>query len=177
MYIVKNLLSKGDVEQVYGHLMGEATWKIGGAYGGIDDPLTHYPRTVAMDANGMHSPFLSGYFICLMSVLRDRIQEEYGFTLPVGSLGAIGFNAQRKGNISVFHTDGDAKGKYIWSVVGFLTPQWDPSWGGELQIEDRTYTFEPGDFVVFRSNELHDALPIKVDTPFWRVSVACMMGR
>ena len=74
MYIVKNLLSKSDVEQIYGHLMGDATWKIGGAYGGVDDPLTHYPRTVAMDANGMHSPFLSGYFICLMSVLRDRIQ-------------------------------------------------------------------------------------------------------
>lgn len=175
MYIAKNVLSKGDIDQLYGHLMGESIWKIGGAYANSDDPLTHYPRAMAMDANGIHSPFLAGYFVSLMGRIRDQIEEEYGFVLPVGGLGAVGFNAQRKGNISLFHTDGDAKGKFTWSIVGFLSPQWDPSWGGELQIEDRTYTFEPGDFVLFRSNELHDALPIKVDTPFWRVTVACMI--
>ena len=95
--------------------------------------------------------------------------------MPVGGLGAVGFNAQRKGNIPLFHTDGDTKGPFKWSAVGFLTPQWDESWGGELQIEDKTFIYEPGDFVVFRSDLYHDALPIKVDTPFWRVSVACMM--
>ena len=175
MYLAKSVLKKGDIDQLYGHLMGESIWKIGGAYSGSDDPLTNYPRAVAMDGNGMHSPFLAGYFIATMNRLRDIVEEDYGFVLPVGGLGAVGFNAQRKGNIPLFHTDGDTKGPFKWSAVGFLTPQWDESWGGELQIEDKTFIYEPGDFVVFRSDLYHDALPIKVDTPFWRVSVACMM--
>ena len=175
MYLVKKVLNKQDVTQVYNHLMGESIWKIGSAYRGNDDPTYHYPRALAMDSNGIHSPFLSGYFVAVMNRIRDRIEEEHGFTIPTGGLSAIGFNAQREGNIPLFHTDGDSEGPMTWSSVGFLSPQWDPSWGGELQIQDRKYIFEPGDFVVFRSNELHDALPIKVDTPFWRVSVALMI--
>jgi hypothetical protein len=175
MYIVKNILKTVDIEQIYESLINDGLWKIGGAYANASDPRLCYPRTVAMDSNGMHNPFIAGYFTAVMARIRDEIQDNYGFSLPSHALGAIGFNAQRQGNISEFHVDGDSGGKYTWSSVGFLTPQWDPSWGGELQIEDKTYIFEPGDFVVFRSNLFHDALPIKVDTPFWRVTVALMI--
>ena len=177
MYIVKNILNNTDVSQLYGHLMGESFWNIGGGYANNTDPTMYYPRAVAMDGNGMHSPFIAGYFIATLSKIRERVESEYGFIIPSQSLETVAFNAQRKGNIPLFHTDGDSKGNSMqWSAVGFLTPQWDKSWGGELQIEDKTFIYEPGDFVVFRSDLYHDALPIKVDTPFWRVSVALMMS-
>ena len=50
-------------------------------------------------------------------------------------------------------------------IVGFLTPDWDDSWGGELQIEDKTIKFKPGNFVLFSGNNLHDAMPVKVGLP------------
>ena len=69
----------------------------------------------------------------------------------------------------------DRDKKYSWSIIGFMTPQWDKSWGGELQIQEETFTFEPGDFIAFKSTELHDAMPILVDTPFYRLTCACMI--
>ena len=175
MYIAKGVLSRTDMDQVYGHLMGESIWNIGGGYANNSDPLMCYTRAIAMDDKGMHSPFIAGYFVATLAKIREKIEQEYGFVIPSQSLATVAFNAQRKGNIPLFHTDGNSKGPMTWSAVGFLTPQWDESWGGELQIEDKTFVYEPGDFVVFRSDLYHDALPIKVDTPFWRVSVALMM--
>ncbi len=168
-------MSGKDVDSIYNHVINDGFWKIDGAYGGLDDPRLCYPRMQALDPNGMHNPFLAGYFMATMARIRDRIEDEHGFILPTQSIAAIGFNAQRKGNVAEFHTDADKNGPHVWSAVGFLTPQWDPTWGGELQIEDKKFIYEPGDFVVFRSNLLHDALPIKVDTPFWRVSVSMML--
>ena len=175
MHVLHDVMSNKDIQQIYTHVIENSLWKINSAYGGLDNPELMYPRMQAMDENGMHDPFLAGYFIATMARVRDELLDKHGFRLPTQSIAAIGFNAQRKGNVPEFHTDADGKGPHVWSAVGFLTPQWDPSWGGELQIEDKTFTYGPGDFIVFRSNKLHDALPIKVDTPFWRVSVSCMM--
>ena len=44
------------MDQVYGHLMGESIWNIGGGYANNSDPLMCYPRAIAMDDKGMHSP-------------------------------------------------------------------------------------------------------------------------
>tara|TARA_A100001201_G_C4045009_1_gene187890 strand:- start:381 stop:911 length:531 start_codon:yes stop_codon:yes gene_type:complete len=175
MYVAKNILSKSDINDLYQRMLNEPFWRIGATYQGIDDPASHHPRSVVMNSNGIYSPFIAGYFTAVVNRVRDKIHDDYGFVIPTNSLDTIGFNAEKKGNISIFHTDAYNGETFTWSIVGFLTPQWDPSWGGELQIEDRTYTFEPGDFVLFKSNEYHDSLPIKVDTPFWRISVACLI--
>ena len=184
MYVAKNILNKTDINDLYQRMLNEPFWRIGATYQGLDDPASHHPRICVMNSEGIHNPFVAGYFTAVMNRVRDKIYDDYGFMIPSHNLDNISFNAERKGNVSIFHTDDYGKGEYgtnsygkesyTCSVVGFLTPQWDSSWGGELQILDRTYTFEPGDFVVFKSNEFHDSLPIKVDTPFWRISVACM---
>ena len=176
MYVVKNILSRADINDLYQRMMNEPFWSIGSAYQGNTDPASYYPRSVVMSSNGVYSPFIAGYFTAVVNRIRDKIRNDYGFEIPAHNLDFIGFNAERKGNIPLFHIDANNGKPYKWSIVGFLTPQWDSSWGGELQIEDRTYTFEPGDFVLFKSNEYHDSLPIKVDTPFWRISVACMIS-
>tara|TARA_Y100000022_G_C13021377_1_gene271325 strand:- start:38 stop:568 length:531 start_codon:yes stop_codon:yes gene_type:complete len=175
MYVAKNILNKTDINDLYQRMLNEPFWRIGATYQGLDDPASHHPRSIAMNSNGVYNPFIAGYFTAVVNRIRDKIRDDYGFEIPAHSLDTIGFNAERKGNISSFHRDVYNGEPFTWSIVGFLTPQWDPSWGGELQIEDRTYTFEPGDFVLFKSNEYHDSLPIKVDTPFWRISVACLI--
>lgn len=170
MYIAKGILNDSDIKSIYHQLMNEPKWNIGGS----SDPIYDFPRLIAFDTEGIYDPFLTGYFISTLGKIRDKIYDDYGFNIP-DKLETIRFNAQKKGNIPSFHSDFDHKGTFSWSVVGFLTPQWDKTWGGELQIQDKTFLFEPGDFIVFKSSDYHDALPIKVDTPFWRVSVACMI--
>ena len=113
--------------------------------------------------------------IATMVNVKQKIRDKYGFELPTHDVESVVFNAQRKGNIPCFHTDGVGDKKYSWSIIGFMTPQWDKSWGGELQIQEETFTFEPGDFIAFKSTELHDAMPILVDTPFYRLTCACMI--
>ena len=175
MYIVKNVIGDKDISMLYNHAIKECTWNIGTSYAEATNPKLEYPTHLVFNSRGMHNPFLAGYFLSTLSVIRKRIEDEHGFSIPTEKISTIGCNAQRKGNISQFHEDADENGAHSWSIVGFLTPQWDPSWGGDLQIEDKTVTYQPGDFVVYRSNLLHDALPIKVDTPFWRVTVACLL--
>ena len=114
--------------------------------------------------------------IATMVNVKQNIRDKYGFELPTHDVESIVFNAQKKGNIPCFHTDACVCRKYTWSIVGFLSPQWDKSWGGELQIQEETFTFEPGDFIAYKGgSQLHDAMPILVDTPFWRLSCALMI--
>tara|TARA_R110002072_G_scaffold92003_1_gene205040 strand:- start:575 stop:760 length:186 start_codon:yes stop_codon:yes gene_type:complete len=61
-------------------------------------------------------------------------------------------------------------------MVGFLTPEWDQSWGGSLQVQDKEIKFSPGNFVLFSGNDLHDAMPVKVNLPFWRISVGIFIN-
>ena len=174
-YIAKNVLDYSEIKQVYDHLMNNPCWHIGGGYANADNPILAYPRFVAKDPNGIHSEFIAAYMIATMVNVKQKIRDKYGFELPTHDIESVVFNAQRKGNIPCFHTDGTGSKKYSWSIIGFMTPQWDKSWGGELQIQEETFTFEPGDFIAFKSTELHDAMPILVDTPFYRLTCACMI--
>ena len=62
-------------------------------------------------------------------------------------------NAQQKNDKFQFHDHRDCR----HTMVGFLTPEWDQSWGGSLQVQDKEIKFSPGNFVLFSGNDLHDS--------------------
>ena len=177
-YIAKDVMTEEEVAYIYDYLINVCPWRINSSYF-RQDSADHeyyrhhnYPHMSALGPGGMQDPFLTGYFTATMSAVNIRMKEQYGFTLPAHRTNSINFNAQRKSDNFKFHTDGDGD---QWSIVGFLTPAWDESWGGELRVQENLVKYKPGDFVAFKSNLLHDAMPIKVDTPFWRITVACFM--
>ena len=94
------------------------------------------------------------------------------FDLGSYQIRSITLNAQQKS--SKFHFHDHRQFKY--SLVGFLTPEWDKDWGGSLQIEDTEIHFSPGNFVLFSGSDLHDAMPVKIDLPFWRISVGIFLN-
>ena len=79
----------------------------------------------------------------------------------------IALNAQNNNHYTEFHSDDLGS---VYSIVGFLTPQWAEDWGGELNIEGEVIKYSPGDFILFESTKLHKSQPIK-NIPFWRTSI------
>jgi hypothetical protein len=177
-YIAKNVMTEEEVAYIYDYLINVCPWRINSPYMRQDNHdheyFRHhsYPHMSALGPGGMQDPWLTGYFTATMNSVNIRMKESYGFTLPTHRIQSINFNAQRKSDYSKLHTDGNG---FQWSVIGFLTPEWDDSWGGELRIQENVVKYKPGDFIAFKSNILHDAMPVLVDTPFWRVTVACFM--
>ena len=45
-----------------------------------------------------------------------------------------------------------------------------------IKIEDNTIKFKPGNFVLFSGSNLHDAMPVKINLPFWRISVGIFLN-
>jgi hypothetical protein len=172
-YYADNILSLDEVKYCYNVLLNHK-WNIKSFYQqeGIDNSDLAYPNMMAYKDGTVYDPYLFGLMSGILFSVNKRIQEKYNFTLPTHKIKTVQFNAQGKSDDCSFHSDGTHN---QWSVVGFLTPQWHKEWGGDLQIEDETVTYKPGDFVVFKSSHLHDALPVKVKTPFWRITTAIFL--
>jgi hypothetical protein len=78
MYLVKSILKPKDVQNIYDHLINDGVWKISGAYANASEPELCYPRSLAMDGNGIYNPFVAGYFTAIMAKIRDEVEEQYG---------------------------------------------------------------------------------------------------
>tara|TARA_Y100000114_G_C11740028_1_gene318397 strand:- start:448 stop:972 length:525 start_codon:yes stop_codon:yes gene_type:complete len=117
-------------------------------------------------------PYWIGYTNCLFDMINTRCQEQHGFSLRKNIKRTI-INAQNNNHYASFHIDGDSSEQ---SIVGFLTPQWAEDWGGELNIEGEICRYEPGDFILFDSSQLHKNQEIK-NIPYWRISLAYVIEK
>ena len=118
------------------------------------------------------NPYWFGYFTALVSGINSSLRKEKNFDLGFYKISSIILNAQQKNDKFQFHDHRDCR----HTMVGFLTPEWDQSWGGSLQVQDKEIKFSPGNFVLFSGNDLHDAMPVKVNLPFWRISVGIFIN-
>ena len=181
MYYCENILNIDEVKEVYKYLFLNHKWNVTNAYGEKElgtDLDGVYLNSIVMNNDGnqfrIHEPYLYGLFRGILFSVNQRLKNKYNFTLGVGeeNITRIQLNAQKKSNYNKYHIDNP----YTYSVIGFLTPFWDKNWGGELQIESKTIDFSPGDFLVFKSNKIHDALPVIKETPFYRATVAMFIN-
>jgi len=163
IYEIKNVLNAYEIKNVYNQLL-DHDWKINTPYGNLS---IYYPTFKVSFDNSIFNPYWYGFFSGLVASVNSHLQREQGFELGFYKIKSISLNAQQKSDKFHFHDHREC----AHTLVGFLTPEWDSSWGGSLQVKDTTINFSPGNFVLFSGNDLHDAMPVKVNLPFWRMSV------
>ena len=66
-----------------------------------------------------------------------------------------------------FHRDSDNQDSY--SFIGLLTPEWNSEWGGEFETDNQKIIFQPGQFALIPSTQLHCGYGPKVDISYWRL--------
>ena len=168
IYVLEDVLSDYEIKHSYDMLI-EQNWKLNSVYG---DKVSYlYPTFVVNSEDKILNHYWYGFFSGVLTNVNRMLREQYNFDLGAYKIKGTLLNAQQNKGSFNFHTH---EGSY--SLVGFLTPYWKDDWGGELQIEDQTIKFKPGSFVLSKSNALHDAMPVKVDLPFWRISVGMFLG-
>ena len=82
----------------------------------------------------------------------------------------IDLGAKNETSIPEFHRDAHDNNSPI-SILGFLTPVWAEDWGGSLQLEENKINFEPGKFMIFDSNKIHNGVGPNKKIPYWRISI------
>ena len=168
MFEIKNILNEYEIKNTYKKLL-EHSWRIDTPYGNVS---YFYPTFRVSFEETIYNHYWFGYFSGLVSAINSYLRKNNNFDLGNYKIRSITLNAQQKS--SKFHFHDHRQFKY--SLVGFLTPEWDKDWGGSLQIEDTEIHFSPGNFVLFSGSDLHDAMPVKIDLPFWRISVGIFLS-
>jgi hypothetical protein len=118
----------------------------------------------------------------IIDTLRKRCLKEYNLLLPKRKkridvvVKQHGARSQMHKDIkSLDRTSTSWDGKEVWTIVGMLTPEWDPEWGGDFVYdacrggehkypwtppfeipEYERVKFKPGRFVIIDSRQLHN---------------------
>ena len=170
IYEIKDVLNGYELKHTYKKLLSNS-WSINSAFG--EETFSHlYPMIRVSFEDSVYQPYWFGYFSGIVSSINSHLRKEKKFDLGSYKIKHINLNAQHHSNKFHFH---DHR-QYRHVLIGFLTPDWEDSWGGELQIEDKTIKFKPGNFILFPGNNLHDAIPVKVNLPYWRISVGIFLN-
>ena len=168
VYECEIILNQYEIKDIHKRLL-DHNWS-------IDTPYTSYssfyPTFRVFFEDNIYQPFWFGYFSGLVSAVNNDLRKNKKFDLGNYQIKSIILNAQQQSDKFHFH---DHR-QYKYSLVGFLTPEWEKEWGGELQVEDTTIQFKPGSFVLFSGSDLHDAMPVKINLPFWRISVGIFLN-
>lgn len=108
------------------------------------------------------------YWEALLDTISTRHQAITGEELPTNLLRCM-LNAQNQSNVTKPHIDSPVKG--AMSVLGMLTPDWDPDWGGEFVIDGQEIPYEAGKFIVFPAGLEHYGKSPNQKTPRWRTTL------
>jgi hypothetical protein len=167
VYEIENVLNGYELKNAYKKLLSNH-WSIGSSF---DDDTFNilFPSVRVSYEDTIYQPYWFGYFSGIVSSINSHLRKEKKFDLGSYKIKHINLFAQQHANKHAFHFHDHRQYRHV--LVGFLTPDWEDSWGGELQIEDKTIKFKPGNFVLFSGNKLHDAMPVKINLPYWRISV------
>ena len=165
--IINNVLTLEDSFSLYEGLIKTNMWTLDrhstGAIAGSFPGVSFVENEKVIYNN----PYWIGYFNCLFDRINQKLSEQHNFSLK-RIIERISLNAQNDNHYTEFHIDKNSNSYY--SIVGFLTPQWAEEWGGELNIEGKIIKYNPGDFILLDSSQLHKSQPIK-KIPYWRTSI------
>jgi hypothetical protein len=167
IYIVENVLLKKNILDLYNNLISNSVWDLN-RKSNDDVKLGAFPGFSIKDDNNVFNPYWFGYFQSLFENIHNKFYEKYKFTLPF-NIKRIHLGAKNDSSITNFHCDINDANAY--TIVGFLTPEWDLNWKGQLMVEENVIDFTPGKFVIFKSNLRHNGIGTIFNVPFWRITV------
>ena len=166
IYTVEDIISKKSLENSYNSLLKNSVWNLNRR--STETALGSFPGFIVQEENNIINTGWSGYFNCLFQNISHSFYKKYNFTLPE-NIRRIHLGAKNDSSLTEFHCDINDANAY--TIVGFLTPEWDLNWGGELYIEDKKFQYEPGKFIIFKSNLRHNGIGINKTVPFWRITL------
>ena len=146
-YIVENIIRQKDLFSLYSGLIESNVWTLSRTSNGGD--FGTFPGFVIQKGSTTYNPYWAGYFISLFEKINFEFEKKYNFNLQEPN---------------------------AYTIVGFLTPMWAKTWGGELMVEDEKINFEPGKFIAFKSNLRHNGLGQNQKIPYWRISINYVVG-
>ena len=170
--IINNVLTLEDCFSLYRGLIEANLWNLNRKSAGHE--AGSFPGITFIEDQQIicNNQYWMGYFNCLFDRLNQKLNEQHNFNL-IRNINRISLNAQNNNHYTEFHIDD----KNMYSIVGFLTPQWAEDWGGELNVEGEVIKYKPGDFILFDSNQLHKSQKIKKQLPYWRISINYVIGK
>ena len=182
--VLENILSEKECAYIYYRMLDKSNWYLSrGPYESWDEKEdnigTSNPGFIIKNKkNGkIYHPDEYEYFKNILLDISNRCLREFNLKLPE-EIYRIDLINRQIGSITDSHIDSKIPG--AWSIVGMLSPEWKKSWGGGLHINEinkntfstNTIYLNPGDFVVFPSNTVHQGLPpINSKIPYWRMVV------
>jgi hypothetical protein len=166
IYTLDNVILNKDLNNLYNSLINNPVWNL--SRSSLNNVLGTFPGFVVKDNDSVLNPGWHGYFMALFENINCNFYKKYKFTLPE-KIKRIHLGAKNDSSFTEFHCDTNNSNSY--TIVGFLTPQWDLNWGGSLFIEDKKFEFEPGKFIIFKSNLRHNGVGLNKTIPFWRITL------
>tara|TARA_E500000318_G_C3534412_1_gene201963 strand:+ start:394 stop:915 length:522 start_codon:yes stop_codon:yes gene_type:complete len=170
--IIKDVLTLEDCFSLYNGLIQSNMWNLVKSSGDIEARSFAGVDFIRGGETNHNNPYWMGYFNCLFDRINQKLKEQHNFSLK-RKIRRIGLNAQNHNHYTEFHVDGDFNS---YSIIGFLTPQWAEDWGGELNIEGEVTKYNPGDFILFNSSQMHTSQKIK-PIPYYRVTVSYVIDK
>ena len=164
---VDNVLLKKELFNLYSSLIECNGWNLcRSSLGG--DFRTFPGFIIKNNYNEIGNHYWNGYFTSLYERISIKFYEKYNYELPK-DIKRIHLGAKNEISMTEFHTDTEES--ECISIVGFLTPVWSQDWGGALQVEENKINFEPGKFVIFNNNQIHEGVGPSKAVPYWRISI------
>ena len=171
-YILDNVLNKTENFKIYNYLINTPMWHLNRfsfAPNDFESSINNFPGMNIEEEGQTSNPFLSGYFQCLTSFVKDKFNNQYNFDLP-NDIFRIHLGAKNDKSQTLFHEDSDDS--LSWTILGFLTPVWKSEDGGQIIVEGEEIEYVPGRFIIFKSNTLHNGGFVKDNNlDYWRISL------
>jgi len=170
--IINNVLTQEDCFYLYSGLTSSNIWSLN--RNSVEAKGGSFPGVVFVKDEQIifNNQYWIGYFNCLFDRINAQLKQQHNFSMK-RIIKRIYLNAQNDNHYTEFHEDTPEN---TYSIVGFLTPQWAEEWGGELNIEGQIIKYNPGDFILFESHQLHKSQPIK-KIPYWRTSINYVIAK
>ncbi len=168
MWVIKDVIEKDKLIDVYNKLINEPSWYLSRGSNQRDASAGTFPGMNILNGDDVIDSHWLNYFESLLPDIDNKCRDQYGFGLPENLL-RIHLVAKQENANAEFHIDID--NPKAMSLIGMLSPVWEDSWGGEFYCNDEKVNHSPGSFILIKSNQLHNGLGPRVKTPYWRIIV------
>tara|TARA_R100000152_G_C6730895_1_gene155607 strand:- start:104 stop:739 length:636 start_codon:yes stop_codon:yes gene_type:complete len=176
--ITDNVITDKELHPLYVHLISKENWYLNRHSFMEEGSIDHKNRmfTINLEPNPPYCGLLvePGSDLWKMFVgLVPFLEEKNNIKLP-NYVARVDLNSCYHGIKPVMHPDvakvQDPSNNAI-SIIGHLTPVWDPNWGGSTWVEDKEINYTPGRFIVFNSRQLHRGEGPSVPINWWRIAL------
>ena len=165
-YILDDIISKRELIALYNELVSANVWHLSRHTHGSQ--VGQWPGFIVSDKENVNNGYWFGRFVGILENIKNNFEKKYKFSLPE-KIRRMHVGAKNNNSNTDFHVD--VIDPFTFTIVGFVAPEWNNEWGGELNIEGEFINFKPGRFIIFKSDLRHDGSKVHKELDFWKISL------